>query len=73
MHDIMTAEGKTFANPGKGETVADRAYVLDLYAECWPPRRASAPAAPRPAPDQHGRRAQRATGDAQADVRCGRS
>ena len=34
MHDIMAAENRTFANPGKGEAVADRAYVLNLYAEC---------------------------------------
>ena len=34
MLDIMLSEQKVFANPGKGETVADRGYVLDLYAEC---------------------------------------
>jgi hypothetical protein len=34
MLDIMSSEQKVFANPGKGETVADRSYVLDLYAEC---------------------------------------
>jgi hypothetical protein len=34
MLDIMSLEQKVFANPGKGETVADRGYVLDLYAEC---------------------------------------
>jgi len=34
MLDIMSVEQKVFANPGKGETVADRSYVLDLYAEC---------------------------------------
>ncbi len=34
MLDIMGMEQKVFTNPGKGETVADRAYVLDLYAEC---------------------------------------
>ncbi len=33
MLDIMNLEQKVFANPGKGETVADRAYVLALYAE----------------------------------------
>jgi hypothetical protein len=34
MLDIMSSEQKVFANPGKGETVADRGYVLHLYAEC---------------------------------------
>lgn len=34
MLDIMSLEQKVFANPGKGETVADRGYVLDLYTEC---------------------------------------
>jgi hypothetical protein len=34
MLDVMSSEQKVFANPGKGETVADRGYALDLYAEC---------------------------------------
>jgi hypothetical protein len=50
MLDIMSLEQKVFANPGKGETVADRAYVLDLYAECL----SAAHGRRRPAPGEAG-------------------
>ena len=35
MHEIATVEGKSFQrNPGGGYQQADRAWILNTYAEC---------------------------------------